>query len=143
MDVLRKLLSWQFAVASIVCAYCAVRIMPKGVVSLFPTHPILSVIVATLFPIQTFIYGVAWWKVWREKAHSRGWGVLASIFFVALWVGIEVLNHLMPRIHHANLVIIPAIGIVSIVAFLWPDRRQEFVSALEESEELESDSTQF
>ena len=33
-------------------------------------------------PIQSVVYAMAWWTVWRRKRSARGWAITASLLFV-------------------------------------------------------------
>jgi hypothetical protein len=127
MQVLRKFLSLLFAVASAVCLFCAVWIVPRGVGRSFTAHPFLSVAVALVFPILAAILGMAWWKVWRDKPGARGWGVAASLAYVGVWGSNELINILRPHSRHLHLGTLLGIGIVGLIAFFWPERRNEVI----------------
>jgi len=33
-------------------------------------------------PIQSVVFAMAWWTVWRRKRSARGWAIAASLFFI-------------------------------------------------------------
>jgi hypothetical protein len=37
---------------------------------------------ALSWPIQSVVFAIAWWTVWRRKRSARGWAIAASLFFI-------------------------------------------------------------
>jgi hypothetical protein len=65
------------------------------------------------------VFGVAWWKVWKQRPLARAWGIAASIPITAhpLWRIIR-----FPRSIHGYNVLVLAVGVVGLLAFSMPDK---------------------
>jgi hypothetical protein len=74
---------------------------------------------ALSLPIQSVVFAIAWWTVWRRKRSARGWAIAASLFFI-LHSGL-VLYFLRNVPQQAALwnVILPvlAIGVTGLIVF--------------------------
>lgn len=68
-------------------------------------------------PVQTAVFGIAWWTVFREKRSSRAWGIAASVVFIA-WFLLPIL--IPPHHFFSGFVLLLAVGIVGVIAFSWP-----------------------
>jgi hypothetical protein len=60
------------------------------------------------------VFGIAWWKVWKQRPSERAWGIAASILMAMypLWHIIH-----SPRSIRTYAIITLAVGIVGVIAF--------------------------
>jgi len=70
-------------------------------------------------PIQSVVFAMAWWTVWRRKRSARGWAIVASLFFVLHSVLVLYLARNVPQ--QAALwdvvLFVLAIGVAGIIVF--------------------------
>lgn len=83
MHMLRKYLSWIFALACLVFLQVAISTLflagrrARTIPFFLALGPAILVGVAAVF-------GLAWWNIWREKRSGRLWGLLASLMNLGL-----------------------------------------------------------
>jgi hypothetical protein len=68
-------------------------------------------------PLQTAVFGMAWWTTFREKRSARAWGIAASLGYLAM--------ALLPLAFAPHSLFTPlspllGLGIVGVLAFAWP-----------------------
>jgi hypothetical protein len=69
---------------------------------------------ALLIPV-VILYGFAWWTVWNEKPSGRGWGIVASLIYIAVsLLGIKF--SAQPLFGFQGIIL--ALGVTGLVAFV-------------------------
>jgi hypothetical protein len=120
LRILRNFLSWNFAFLSLVCVVLGYWIIRRSLdhrgIADYP-HP-WALILFAVFPAMAAVFGIAWWKVWRERSSARPWGIAASLTLM-----IYPLRHIFFATQpFANFTIITlAVGIVGLVVFAMPE----------------------
>jgi hypothetical protein len=137
LQFLRKFLAWNFAFLSLLCTLLAFRIIWSTLhlqIEKVSSHPVV-LLADAVFPAFAVAFGVAWWKVWKQRPFARAWGVVASIPLAAvpLWRIIWV-----PHSVRGYTLVVLAVGIAGVVVFAMPDK------AISEADdpELEEPSTE-
>jgi len=97
------------------------------------SHPRVFLLDA-IFPAMAFIYAAAFWTVWKEKASARMWGIAAST--------LQILMPLYQIFRFSRIVwrcdaFVLATGIVGLVVFLRPYKRESY---MDDSESYESET---
>jgi hypothetical protein len=97
-----------------------------------------SLIVPAVFVLQAYIFGMAWWTVWKDKTSAKNWGIAASLINILsiLWLHLRHSRSLSSREWE-----LLAIGIVALIAFLWPDKEEPEIYDTE-TYEVEKDDTE-
>ena len=83
-------------------------------------HDILTVraiLVPAFFLVQTPIYGMASWTVWKRKPSARVWAIVASLTYIlipllAIWAGV----HLSRPIRGCSVVML-VVGVTGLIVF--------------------------
>ncbi len=80
---------------------------------------IAGVALSLVLPIQSVVFGMAWWTVWRRKRSARGWAIAASLFFILLGGLVLYLARNVPQQAALWNVILPvlAVGVAGLVVF--------------------------
>ena len=122
MRVLRIYFGWIFALSSLLGLWAAFQVI-QFTVGLHPAVSSFRVfLVDAILPLQSVIFGFAFWFVQKGKAHARFFGAIASLIFVS--------NSLVVIFRHSRLApqcvwIMLGIGIVGLGVFVWPDKHLE------------------
>ena len=135
----RKIMCWFFAFVAVVCLWI-VLIHISNTIRYYHSlhHPLLGMIVPTVFLLLATIFGMAWWTVWKDKTSAKIWGITACL--------INILVTLMTYIRHSRSLSsrqweLFAVGIVGLIAFLWPDKEESEMD-LSETYEIKPDDTE-
>jgi hypothetical protein len=85
MQSLRKIISWCFAVESLLFLVFLYRNLlaahrPNGFMSLR-----FELIITSCSVAIAVIFTAAWWTVWKEKPSANGWGIAASFFYILIF----------------------------------------------------------
>jgi hypothetical protein len=116
LKALRWALNWNFAFLSLLCIVLA----PRIILSTFQhqlkaasSHP-FALVLDAVFPAMAAVFGVAWWKVWKQRPSARIWGIAASVL-----LALYPLSHIIrfPRSIHGHTLLVLAVAIVGIIAF--------------------------
>jgi drug/metabolite transporter (DMT)-like permease len=99
---------------------------------------LLILTVPVLFTFLTYIFGMAWWTVWKEKPSGKSWGIAASLINNLVMISAFIL-HKRPLSDYQWEVL--AIGIVGLIAFLWPDEEESEID-VSETYKIEPDDTE-
>lgn len=116
LKALRWALSWNFAFLSLLCIVLACWLILSTFQLQFKaasSHP-FALVLDAVFPAMSIVFGLAWWKVWKQRSSARAWGFAASVLLALhpLWRIIR-----FPRsIHSYNLLVVAA-AIAGLVAF--------------------------
>ena len=84
---------------------------------------LINLIILELFCVViAATFGIAWWKVWRDKVSARWWGLAASLLNLLISVGAAVLAYFFWGWHSfvdagCALAVPAIIGVVGIVIF--------------------------
>lgn len=126
MRLIRRIMGWVFAIASLFFAVGSYSFLVQTAQiqrSYAPSKPWIQLVDAV--PVSAvIIFGVAWWRVLKQRPSARGWGIAASLIFLlfSLWaiffgsesiwglVGVEL-----------------ALGVVGLIAFS-PRPRKRFAT---------------
>jgi hypothetical protein len=116
IKILRWVLSWNFAFLSLLSIVAAFWIILRTLhlqLAAARSHP-LALFIDVILPAMAAVFGVAWWKVWKEMPSARAWGIGASVLLAAhpLWRIVR-----FPRSIHGYNVLALAIGIAGLVVF--------------------------
>jgi hypothetical protein len=117
----RKLMCWIFLATSLQYTTIALKSIPSAVhqqSSLPLLHNLLTV--PTLAVLMALASGLASWTIWKGQPSAKGWAIAASLIYVLIFFQ-QFIIPLRPTWHrHIGALII---GIVGLVAFLWPDQQ--------------------
>jgi len=126
VHALRKYLSWIFALTFFIGLPITFTTTLNIVGSLRHRDPtvqwslewqLLLVILQWVMPIQTAVFGAAWWTTFREKRSARVWGIAASAGYLAMALFPLAFP---PHSFFTPLSPVLALGIVGVLAFAWP-----------------------
>jgi len=114
---------WIFAVRSVQYPIISLRII---LYTIHQSHalPLLRgpLAAASFSAVVSASSGLAWWAVWKGKFSARGWAIAASLTNVLLFFWQFISPSRPVWDHHVSVLLI---GIVGLVAFLWPDDQQK------------------
>jgi hypothetical protein len=142
MHDVRKFFGWAFGIASIMSIWMAVDLILYGIrqrwLIVFHQHHtlrdisflMLILLIQAIFPVLAVIWGVACWKIWRNKPTARGWGIAASVAYILFFLMGGLAGFHCWRSLPGAASIILAIGIAGLVVFL---RRYETESGTGDS----------
>ncbi|MGB9406402.1 MAG: hypothetical protein WCA89_02635 [Terracidiphilus sp.] len=99
--------------------------------NLFALFPLRGLLFGSIFPIQAIIYGVSWWKIWKEKPSTKVWGVTASILQMMFPIWQIIFRHKSIWNCHGEVL---AIGTFGLIVFLWPYNKDSYTDDYETSE---------
>jgi uncharacterized membrane protein YozB (DUF420 family) len=123
MQSLRKIISWCFAVESLLFLVFLYRNLltahrPNG---FMPVR--FELIVTSCLAAIAIIFAAAWWIVWKEKSSASMWGIAASLCYILIFLQPYVFPSLLfPRrnvLGHTGALIL---GIAGLLIFF---RREE------------------
>jgi hypothetical protein len=147
MDSARKYLSWIFALAF----FIGVPITFTTTANIFSsmrhrdTSVHLSVawwlllfVLPWVMPLQTAVFGLAWWTVFRSKRSARIWGIAASLVFVC-WTLLPLV--IPPHTFWKGELLLLGTGIVGLTAFAWPGHPTDVVYDAQKNWKLPGDGT--
>lgn len=77
---------------------------------------LLVFLVPWVLPLETAVFGVAWWTVFREKRSARAWGIAASMVFI-LWVLLPLLT--TPHFFWTGELLLLSVGTIGLIVFAW------------------------
>ena len=75
---------------------------------------LLTLFYLLIFPVMAVIFGVAWWKIWKEKIAARGWGIAASLTYVLVPLLVMIQTS---KSEWTLLWVELTIGVVGLIAF--------------------------
>jgi hypothetical protein len=121
MRGVRKLIAWTFAFVCFVCLWIGVRDIGRAyrhiAVVPFVLTNLRVLVVPVVFSALAALFGTAWWTEWKERPSATRWGIAASLVNILLPLGHIVF---FSRGNWNRGVTVLAVGVVGIVAFLWP-----------------------
>lgn len=129
MDSARKYVSWIFALAFVIgvpITFTTTVQMFSGMghrdpsVHLSAAWWLLVFVLPLAMPLQTALFGVAWWTVFREKRSARVWGIAASMVFI-LWTVLPLI--LPPHSFWNGELLLLGTGLAGLIVFAWPGQR--------------------
>jgi hypothetical protein len=74
---------------------------------------------ALSLPIQSVVFAMAWWTVWRRKRSARGWAIAASLFFILQnGLMLYLARNFLQRAALWNVILpVLAIGVTGLIVF--------------------------
>ena len=116
----RKFMCWIFLATSLQYLTITLRSIPYStnqihtapVLNRLLTAPIISIVMAA-------ISGMAAWTIWKGNRIARVWAVAASLVYILIFFRQFIVPLRPTWDHHAGALVI---GMVGLVAFLWPDK---------------------
>jgi len=106
-----------FAVSFLLCLW----IVPMTILRAFHRYhdflTLRALIVPAIFSVQTAIYGMACWTVWKRKPSARVWAIVASLTYIlipllTMWLGVH-----FSRPIRACSVVVLVIGVTGLIVF--------------------------
>ena len=143
MFKLRTILCWSFALTSVVgIQLAAYHLLRTTDWRLGPRALFGDWLELLVYFVVAFVFGMAWWTVWRDKPSSRLWGLSASLLnvvtgFVVVLLGIR---GGMPASAVPGILVVPSIGIVGLIAF-WRSYKPDPAKNTEQNSALPGDGT--
>ena len=120
MQLIKKVLSWGFAVISLQYLVFSAQNLWFIIHQQVPLPLFRRLLVATSFYVVVIaICGLAWWSIWKGKRSAKSWAIAASLMNILLFLRYLIFPSRPVWNHHVGLLFI---GIVGLVAFLWPDK---------------------
>lgn len=121
MNLLRKILCWNFAIFSVAVYSADYRLITEIVHSQESArHVLLDFLIFAMFSVEGTVFGLAWWTVWREKPWGRRWAIVGSqiqiLQFTPLLIGGWKIFWSFERADW----IVNAIGVTGLLAFSRP-----------------------
>jgi ABC-type Mn2+/Zn2+ transport system permease subunit len=120
IKTLRQFYGWDFAFLSVLCAVLGVQVILRTMrfQRAASSHPVVFLLYAVL-PSAAVVFGVAWWKIWKQRPPARTWGIGACILLALhpLW---RVMGT-QGSVHSYNIIVL-AIAIVGLIAFSKRDK---------------------
>ena len=116
MDMIKKFLSWVFAVSALLCLWNALKILLRMIYRHFGFFAPRHLLAASFFPVLAIILAMAWWTVWRKRPSGKGWGTAASLTYVLLPAWAIYSSRSLALSLGAML----ALGVIGLIVFLWP-----------------------
>ena len=115
----RRFMGWIFLAACLQYAVVSLRsISYKGYQQGAPPS-FHSLLVTPAFSlVAASVFGVAWWTIWKVKSSARGWAIAASLMEILAFLRQFIVPLREVWGMHVGALII---GIVGLVAFLWPE----------------------
>jgi hypothetical protein len=107
-------------------------------VHLSGTYWLLVFLLPWIMPLQTAVFGIAWWTVFREKRSARAWGIAASLVFI-LWTLLPLV--MSPHYFWKGDLLLFGTGIAGLTAFAWPGQASDIVSKAQKNWKLPADGT--
>jgi hypothetical protein len=121
MPFVKKVLCWIFAVTSLLYLENLYQITLYGMRRHYAPSLFLSVLLAVAFDILVVGFsGMAWWSIWKEMPSAKGWAIAASAMHILIFLRQFIFPSQLVWGRHAGALVI---GIVGLIAFLWPDGR--------------------
>jgi len=120
IKTLRWALGWNFAFMALICAAMSIlvilrtmRFKQEAFQHAASSNPLVFFLYA-VFPVAAVLFGVAWWKIWRQRPSARTWGIAACILLALhpLW---RVIGR-QGSVHIYNFIVL-AVAIVGLIAF--------------------------
>jgi hypothetical protein len=144
-QIYRKIMSWVFAFISVVCLWIALLCIITTIRYYRLILPETGLAVPAIFLVLATFFGVAWWTVWEEKPSAKKWGIAASLINNLVML-CEIIRHSRSSWSRAGVLlsragVLLAIGIVGLIAFLWPDKEESEIYDTETCE-VETDDTE-
>jgi hypothetical protein len=116
----RKFMSWIFLATSLRYITISLKSIPSAVQQ--SSLPLLHILLMapTLSVLMALVSGMASWTISKGKPSAKGWAIAASLIYVLIFLR-QFIIPLRPNWdHHLGALLI---GIVGLVAFLWPDKQ--------------------
>lgn len=122
MREIRMVLCWIFAAACVLNLAVVLRCEQYAIRYNYPPSLLRDLIISAVISAAVALCsGVAWWTVWKKRASAKGWAIAASATSIIIFVRPFILPTRPVWDHHLGALII---GIVGLVAFLWPETSQ-------------------
>jgi hypothetical protein len=122
MRLLRRFLSWLYAIASLMCIYGAFQLIPIAIRQQYSAHLFVNLLIVVVLLALPLIYGTAWWTNWKEKRGGKIWGIFVSLIFLLLAAQREVQSFMYPRSPHRHFWAFFIAGVLGLLAFLRRDQ---------------------
>jgi len=121
LRILKLALGWNFAFLSLLCAGLACWIILRTFqiqLMAASSHPV-ALILDAVFPAMAAVFGVAWWKVWKQRPSARIWGIAASVL-----LALYPLSHIIrfPRLIYGYDLVVLSVAIAGLIAFYMSDK---------------------
>jgi hypothetical protein len=76
-----------------------------------------ALLIPAVFSVQTLIYGMACWTVWKRKPSARVWAIVASLTYIlipllTIWLGVH-----FSRSIRACSVVVLVLGVAGLIVF--------------------------
>ena len=120
---IRRFLSWIFAIEAFIYLKLSVRMLPQILHPLQPASSdglrIAGAAINLSFPIQSVVFAMAWWTVWRRRRSARGWAIAASLVLI-LQSGLLLYflrNFLQQAPLRDVILTVLAVGVVGLIVF--------------------------
>ena len=113
----RKVMGWQFAVESMASLWLAAWAISQILRRWSRDFLVLEICVAAILLTVAAIYGIAWWRVWKERPSAKVWAVVASLanLLGSIWLISRSWRFASCTWYMAEQ------GIAGLVLFLWRD----------------------
>ena len=147
LDSVRKYVSWIFALAFLIGVPITFTTISNIFSSMRYRDPsvhlsvgswLLVFVVPGVTPLQTAVFGVAWWTVFREKRSARAWGMAASMVFI-LWVVLPLM--MSPHFFWTGDLLLLGVGMIGLLVFAWPGQSSDIVQKTQKAWKLPGDGT--
>jgi hypothetical protein len=147
VDSARKYISWIFALAFLIgvpITFTTTLNVFSGIrhrdpsVHLSVAWWLVLFVLPWVMPLQTAVFGVAWWTVFREKRSARAWGIAASMVFI-LWVLLPLITP--PHFFWTGNLLLLGVGTTGLIVFAWPGQRADTVQQPPKTWKLPGDGT--
>lgn len=147
VNALRKYTSWIFGIAFLIGVPITYSTTLNVLRTLLKSHPpaplpftswLLVFVVPWVVPLQTAVFGIAWWTAFREKRSARAFGIAASLVFLA-WALLPLV--IPPHFFWKGNLLILGIGTIGLVAFSWPVQSSDVVLETQRNSKLAGDGT--
>jgi hypothetical protein len=118
---LRRVLVWNFLFLSLLCTVLSFRTVLSTLhlqIEKASSHPIV-LFVDAVFPAMAVVFGVAWWRGWKQRPFARAWGIAASTLLAAIPLR-SVIR--FPQSAGGFTFLVLTIGIAGIVVFSMHDK---------------------
>lgn len=121
VQVLRKLMGWQFVGGSVASLLVAAWFIPEVLREGTRASSVREVCFIAILPVMAAIFGIAWWTVWKERPSAKVWAVAASL--ISLLGSLWLISHSW-RLARWCTWSGAATGAAGLVLFLWRDDKE-------------------
>ena len=121
MPFVKRVLCWIFAVTSLLYVENLYQITLYGIRWHYSPSLVPNVLFAVTFDIFVVGFsGMAWWSIRKEMPSAKGWAIAASAMHILIFLRQFIFPSQLVWGRHVGALVI---GIVGLIAFLWPDGR--------------------